>query len=55
MHVPLHAQLRIDADRGQQALAMPLGQAIVVLVCAALLARYFFRVAWVVDEETREP
>jgi hypothetical protein len=39
----------------QEGLTSPLGQALVVVVCAALLAAYFFRVAWVVDAEEQEP
>ena len=33
----------------------PPGQAITVAVCAALLAGYFFRVAWVLDDNDRNP
>jgi hypothetical protein len=38
----------------QQMLTTPLGQALIVAATAALIAGYFFRVAWVVDadEET---
>jgi hypothetical protein len=38
----------------QEDLTSPLGQALVIAVCAALLAAYFFRVAWVVDAEAEE-
>jgi hypothetical protein len=38
----------------QEDLTSPLGQALTIAVCAALLAAYFFRVAWVVDAETEE-
>jgi hypothetical protein len=36
------------------ALASPLGKALSVLAVAGLFAAYFFRVAWVHDEEERE-
>ncbi len=36
----------------QEELTSPLGQALTIAVCAALLAAYFFRVAWVLDAET---
>ena len=38
----------------QQALTSPLGQALIVAVCAALVSGYFFRVAWVLDAEEKE-
>jgi hypothetical protein len=38
----------------QEAWTSPLGEAITVAVCAGLLAAYFFRVAWVLDEEARD-
>ena len=31
-------------------LGSPLGQALIIAVCAALAAAYFFRVAWVIDD-----
>jgi len=34
-------------------LATPFGQALLVLAAAALIAAYFFRVAWVIDEDER--
>jgi hypothetical protein len=34
-------------------LATPLGQALLVLACAAIVAAYFFRVAWVIDDDER--
>jgi hypothetical protein len=39
----------------QQALASPLGQALTIAIGVALLAGYFFRVAWVLDAEEEEP
>ena len=39
----------------QQGLTSPLGQALTIAICAALLAGYFFRVAWVLDAEEDEP
>ena len=33
-------------------LATPLGQALLVLAGAGLIAAYFFRVAWVIDDES---
>ena len=38
----------------QQDLTSPAGQSFLVLLCAALLAGYFFRVAWVNEEDERE-
>ena len=35
----------------QNALTSPLGEALIIVVCTALLAAYFFRVAWVIDQE----
>ena len=35
----------------QHDLASPLGQALSLAVCVALVAGYFFRVAWVLDAE----
>ena len=39
----------------QAALMSPLGQALTVAISAALVAGYFFRVAWVLDAEEEEP
>jgi hypothetical protein len=39
----------------QQSLTSPLGQALLVAICAALVAGYFFRVAWVLDGEEEDP
>jgi hypothetical protein len=39
----------------QQRLTSPLGQALTIATCTALLAGYFFRVAWVLDAEEDEP
>src|SRR5579862_4421126 len=37
-------------------LGTPIGQALIVMACAALLAAYFFRVAWVIDDDdARQP
>src|ERR1700730_13693408 len=38
----------------QDRLMSPIGQALMIAACAALLAGYFFRVAWVLDEEEKE-
>ena len=38
----------------QEAWTSPLGMAITVAVVAGLFAAYFFRVAWVLDEDERE-
>jgi hypothetical protein len=35
----------------EETLTSPLGEALMIAVCAALLAAYFFRVAWVLDQE----
>lgn len=39
----------------QQNLTSPLGQALLVAVATALVAGYFFRVAWVIDADAEEP
>lgn len=38
----------------QQDLTSPIGQAVIAVLCAALVAGYFFRVAWVIDAEQEE-
>ncbi len=38
----------------QEAWGSPLGMATSVAVCAGLFAAYFFRVAWVLDDDERE-
>jgi hypothetical protein len=38
----------------QETLMTPLGEALMIAVCAALFAGYFFRVAWVIDAEDQE-
>jgi hypothetical protein len=38
----------------QQNLTSPLGQALIVAASAALVAGYFFRVAWVLDAEEQD-
>ncbi len=38
----------------QEAWQSPPGMAITVAVCAGLFAAYFFRVAWVLDDDERE-
>jgi hypothetical protein len=35
----------------QDTLTSPLGEALMIGICAALLAGYFFRVAWVLDQD----
>jgi hypothetical protein len=35
----------------EETLTTPLGEALMIVACAALLAAYFFRVAWVLDQE----
>jgi hypothetical protein len=35
----------------QEILTSPLGEALMIAICAALLAAYFFRVAWVLDHD----
>jgi hypothetical protein len=39
----------------QESLMSPIGQALMIAICAALLAGYFFRVAWVLDADEEEP
>ena len=38
----------------QDGLMSPLGQAVMIAIFAALVAAYFFRVAWVLDAEEQE-
>jgi hypothetical protein len=38
----------------QESLTSPIGQALMTAICAALLAGYFFRAAWVLDAEPEE-
>lgn len=38
----------------QQSLTSPVGQALLLAIFAALVAGYFFRVAWVLDAEEEE-
>jgi hypothetical protein len=38
----------------QEGLMSPIGQALITAICAALVAGYFFRVAWVLDAEQEE-
>jgi hypothetical protein len=38
----------------EETLTSPLGQALMTAIVAALLAGYFFRVAWVLDAEEKE-
>jgi hypothetical protein len=42
------------ADWGN-ALDQPIVQSIIIVLVAGLFAAYFFRVAWVIDSENREP
>ena len=39
----------------QEDVVSPIGQALMIAISAALLAGYFFRVAWVLDDEEGEP
>jgi len=39
----------------QEGLMSPLGQALMIAIVAALVAGYFFRVAWVLDAEQETP
>jgi hypothetical protein len=39
----------------QEDIMSPIGQAVMIAICAALVAGYFFRVAWVLDAEEEEP
>jgi hypothetical protein len=38
----------------QQALTSPIGEALMIAISAALIAGYFFRVAWVIDADEEE-
>jgi hypothetical protein len=48
-------QFGIMLTEWQEAVMSPIGQALMIAISAALLAGYFFRVAWVLDEEEEEP
>jgi hypothetical protein len=36
-----------------QLLTSPIGEALIIVACAALFAGYFFRVAWVIEHDAR--
>ena len=38
----------------QEAVSSPAGEALIIVIVTALLAAYFFRVAWVLDEDERQ-
>jgi hypothetical protein len=48
-------QFGIMLTEWQEDLMSPIGQALMIAICAALVAGYFFRVAWVLDAEEEEP
>jgi hypothetical protein len=48
-------QFGIMLTEWQEDLMSPIGQALMIAICAALVAGYFFRVAWVLDAEEKEP
>jgi uncharacterized membrane protein len=48
-------QFGIVLTEWQESLTTPIGHALMTAVCAALVAGYFFRVAWVLDAEQRDP
>ena len=47
-------QFGIVLTEWQQILTSPIGQALMTAACAALVAAYFFRVAWVLDADQQE-
>jgi hypothetical protein len=47
-------QFGVVLTEWQESLTSPIGQALVTAICAALVAGYFFRVAWVLDAEQEE-
>jgi hypothetical protein len=47
-------QFGVMLTEWREGLTSPLGQALMVAICAALVAGYFFRVAWVLDAEEEE-
>jgi hypothetical protein len=47
-------QFGVMLTEWREGLTSPLGQALMVAICAALVAAYFFRVAWVLDAEEEE-
>jgi hypothetical protein len=47
-------QFGVMLTEWQQGLMSPIGQALMIAICAALVAGYFFRVAWVIDAEEEE-
>jgi hypothetical protein len=47
-------QIGVLLTEWQEGLMSPIGQALMIAICAALVAGYFFRVAWVIDAEEEE-
>jgi hypothetical protein len=47
-------QFGIVLTEWQESLTSPIGQALTTAICAALVAAYFFRVAWVLDAEQED-
>jgi hypothetical protein len=47
-------QFGVVLTEWQQGLMSPIGQALMIVICAALVAGYFFRVAWVLDADDKE-
>jgi hypothetical protein len=48
-------QFGVMLTEWQEDIMSPIGQAVMIAICAALVAGYFFRVAWVLDAEEEEP
>jgi hypothetical protein len=48
-------QFGVMLTEWQESLTSPIAQALMIAICAALMAGYFFRVAWVLDAEEEEP
>jgi hypothetical protein len=44
-------QMGLTLTEWEETLTSPMGETVLIAICVALLAAYFFRVAWVLDQE----
>lgn len=44
-------QMGLTLTEWEETLTSPMGESVLIAVCVALLAAYFFRVAWVLDQD----
>ena len=44
-------QMGLTLTEWEETLTSPMGESVLLAVCVALLAAYFFRVAWVLDQD----